>query len=421
MYEKTTLSNGLRIVSSDMPHTRSVTVSIYIGTGSRYETDEEAGISHFIEHMFFKGTETRPTAKEISEAIEGVGGVMNAATGKERTVYWCKVARPHFDIALDVLVDMLLRSKFSEDELEKERKVVLEELSTVYDTPQEWVDVLIDEVVWPGQPLGRDIAGTKTSVAGISRPMMLDYVQGHYSPRNTVIAVAGGIEHQEVVEKVGALLGDWQGLEPSTWFPAVNGQAAPRARVEHKATEQAHLCIATGGLPTLHPDRFTLDLINVVLGEGMSCRLFLEVRENRGLCYDVHSYVSRFLDSGALTVYSGVDPKRIEETISAVMNELSRMKSDEVPETELHKAREFTKGRLLLGMEDTRSVASWMGGQELLSNQILTVDEVVAQIDAITSPGMKRVANDLFRTETLNLAVVGPYSKKKRFDDRLKF
>jgi predicted Zn-dependent peptidase len=421
MYEKTTLPNGLRIVSSFMPHTRSVTVSLYLGAGSRYETDPEAGISHFIEHMCFKGTQRRPTAQEISEAIEGVGGVMNAATGKERTVYWCKVARPHFELALDVLVDMLRDSRFDPEEIEKERKVVLEELSTVYDTPHELVDVLIDEVVWPAQPLGRDVAGTKDSVSGISRQMMLEYIEHHYTPRNTVVAISGAVEHAEIVEKVGKLLGDWTAADPAPWFPAVDGQTAPRARVEHKPTEQAHLCLATGGLPTLHPDRFVLDLMNVVLGEGMSSRLFLEVREKRGLAYDVHSYVSRFLDSGALTIYAGVDPKRIAETIGSVMQELGRLKDEPVPETEIVKVKEFTKGRLLLSMEDTRSVASWLGGQELLTNQILSVDEVVDQVERVTSADVRRLANDLFVPERLNLAVVGPYPKRKRFQPMLKF
>jgi predicted Zn-dependent peptidase len=420
MYEKTVLPNGLRIVSSFMPHTRSVTVSVYLGAGSRYEADEEGGISHFIEHMCFKGTQRRPSAKEITEAIEGVGGVMNAATGKERTVYWCKVARTHFDLALDVLVDMLMGSRFEPGEMEKERKVILEELSTVYDTPHEWVDVLIDEVVWPGQPLGRDVAGSRESVSGISRRMMLDYIRSHYTPRNTVVAIAGAVEHAEIVEKVGRLLGDWGAADPAPWYPAVDGQTAPRARVENKATEQAHLCIATGGLPTLHPDRFVLDLVNVILGEGMSCRLFLEVREKRGLAYDVHSYVSRFLDSGALTVYAGVDPKRIDETITSVIGELVRLRDEPVPESELVKVKEFTKGRLDLSMEDTRAVASWLGGQELLTNQILTVEEVVDQVERITEADIQRVTKGLFVTERLNLAVVGPYPKSKRFEAMLK-
>jgi len=414
MYQKTVLDNGLRVVSSTLPHTRSVTVAIFVGAGSRYESDELGGVSHFIEHMLFKGTERRPTAREIAEAVEGVGGVINAGTDKEVTVYWSKVPVQHFELALDILADNLLRSRFDPEEIEKERQVILEELAMYEDNPSEVAGLLIDQTLWPDQPLGRDVAGTKESVAAITRDAMLDYLHGHYVPENAVLAVAGCVPHEAVVDAAWRMLGDWPRAPHGTWYPAHDGQPGQRVSLKSKKTEQANLCLGVHGLSSFHPDRYTLDVLNTVLGEGMSSRLFLEVREKRGLAYDVHSYVSHFLDTGAAVVSAGVDPKKVGPTIEAILGELERVKHD-VPEAELRKAKEFIKGRLLLRMEDTRAVASWLGGQELLRGEILSVDDVVRIIDDVTADDLKRVASDLFRPERLNLAVVGPFRSEARF------
>jgi len=420
MYQKTTLDNGLRIITSTMPMTRSISVVFFIGTGSRYESAESAGVSHFVEHLLFKGTHKRPTAKDISEAIEGVGGVLNGGTDRELTIYWAKVASTHFDLAFDVLVDMLMNSKYDAEEVEKERKVIIEELNMILDAPHERVDVLIDEVLWPDQPLGRDVAGTKETVNSFTRQDALDYVATHYAPTNTVISIVGNVEHEAVVEKVQRALGGWQAESRVTLIPAQNGQNAPRWRIENRKTEQAHLCLGVRGLSNSHPDRYALDLLNVVLGEGMSSRLFLEIREKRGLAYQVHSYISHFLDSGSAVIYAGVEPKHTERTISAILEELNHLKEG-IPEAELTKVKEFSKGRMLLRMEDTRSVASWLGGQELLTGQIRTVDEVVEIIDSITAEDLQRVAKNLFVTEKLNLALVGPFRAEKRLAGILKF
>lgn len=413
MYHKSVLENGLRIITSSMEHTRSVCINIFIGAGSRYERAEEAGTSHFIEHLCFKGTERRATSKEISEAIDGVGGMLNGGTDKELTIYWCKVARPHFLLALDVLVDMLRHSRFDAQDMERERQVIIEELNMTLDSPHERVNTLIDEVVWPEQPLGRDVAGSKEAVASLGREMLLGYLARQYLPNNTVVAVAGDIGHEEVVECVASAFADWERGTARPWFPAEDSQDFPRLHVEHRSVEQAHLCLALRGLSLLHPDRFYLDLLNVVLGEGMSSRLFTEIRERRGLAYDIHSYVDHFLDSGAVTIYAGVDPKRVTDTVAVILEELARLK-DEVPARELTKAKELTKGRLLLRMEDTRSVAGWMGAQELLTGQIRTVDEVSSIIDAITPQDLRRVAAQLLLTEKLNLAIVGPVNGEDR-------
>ena len=418
MYEKSVLVNGLRVITGTMPHTRSVCINIFIGAGSRYESEEEAGTSHFIEHLCFKGTQRRATAKEIAEAIEGVGGMLNGGTDKEFTVYWCKVARPHFSIALDLTVDMLRNSRFDAQDMERERSVIIEELNESMDSPQHRVNMLIDEVVWPAQPLGRDIAGSKETVSALSREMLLGYLGRQYGPSNTVVSVAGNIGHEEVSSCMSEILGDWAVATPRSLYPADDRQDEPRLRIEHRDTEQVHLCLAVRGLPINHPDRFNLDLLNMVLGEGMSSRLYLEIRERRGLAYDIHSYVDHFLDSGAVTIYAGVDLKNVADTIAVILETLACLK-DEVPALELAKAKELAKGRLLLRMEDSRSVAGWLGGQELLTGQILTVDEVTSIIDAITPQDLKRVAAQLLLTEKLNLAIVGPAGGEDRFHSLL--
>ncbi len=419
MHESTTLANGLRILTMPMPHTRSVSLSFYIGAGSRYETADVAGLSHFVEHMLFKGTEHRPTAKDISEAVDRVGGNLNGGTDRELTVYYVKVAKPHFPQSLDLLVDMLRRPLMASDEFEKERKVIIEELASVGDSPSQQVDILLDEVLWPEQPLGWDVAGTDVTVSALGRDAMIGYFASQYVPNNTVLSVAGAVEHQQVIDLVTEQMGDWARGTPATWFPADDGLCGVRLKVQYKKTEQAHIALAVHGISHQHPDRYALDLLSAILGEGMSSRLFMELREKRSLCYDVHSYTSHFLDTGAFSVYAGVDPKQATDAISAILEQIA-LAREGVPEDELTKAKELTKGRLLLRMEDTRSVSGWLGVQELLTGRIRTVDQVVEDIEAVTTADLQRVARDLFREDRLSLAVVGPYRSDKRFAPLLK-
>ncbi len=419
MYQKTTLDNGLRIITTTMPHTQSVSICIFIGIGSRYETEAQVGVSHFIEHLCFKGTSKRTTAREISEAIEGVGGFLNAGTDKELTVYWCKVAQSHFPLALDVLADMLLHSRFDPVDIERERQVIIEEINMSKDSPSQQVNMLIDELLWPNHPLGRDIAGSKESVAALTRDMMLDYMAGQYLSDNIVIAIAGNIQHQEAVTAVSQTLGSWTNRQPRSRYSAYKEQRNPRLQVERRDTEQAHLCLALPGLPLLHPKRFTLDLLNVILGEGMSSRLFVEIRDKLGLAYSIHSYVEHFLDSGSVTVYAGVELKNLSIVITAILDQLSQLK-EVVPESELSKAKELSKGRLLLRMEDSRSVAGWMGGQEILTGRILSVEQVVSIIDAITTEELRQLTQELLVGSHLRLAVVGPVSDQEPLEELLK-
>jgi len=419
LHQKTTLDNGLRIVTTTLPHTRSVSVGIFIGVGARYETEEQAGISHFIEHLLFRGTSKRVTAKEISEAIEGVGGSLNGGTDKELTLYWGRVAQPNFLLALDVLADMLLNSKLDAEDIEKERQIIIEEMHMTKDSPSQQVHMLADEILWPGHPLGRDIAGTKQSMATISRDMMTGYLENKYLPGNTVISISGNIQHQEAVDAVSQVTGGWTNSKSCPDYPAYEEQTNPRLLLEKRDTEQVHLCLALPGLSLLDSRRYTLGLLNVILGEGMSSRLFTEIRDKLGLAYSIHSYIDHFLDSGAVTVYAGVEPKNLPVAVKAITEQLSKLK-EPISEPELSKAKELSKGRLLLRMEDTRSVTGWMGGQEALTGEILSVDQVVANIEAITSDQLNELARELLVSDGLRLAAVGPVTGEDALDALLK-
>ncbi len=413
-YVKTVLPSGLRLLTSAMPHTYSVALSVYVGAGSRYETSPESGVSHFVEHMLFKGTKKRPSPQLISEAIDGVGGVLNAATDREFTVYYAKVARPHLELALDVLVDLVRGPLFEPEEIEKERKVVLEELASVVDSPGQQVDLLLDELLWPEQPLGWDVAGTRESIEGLTRQVTLDYMGRQYVPQNLVVAVAGNIVHDDVAALIDAKFSGFAGGTPGAWFPARDGQDAPRCGVLYKRTEQSHIAMAVRGLPLEHPDRYALDLLSVLFGEGMSSRLFMELRERQGLCYDVHAYVSHFLDAGSFGVYAAVDPARGRDAVAALIGEMVKLR-DGIPEEELRKAKELAKGRLLLRMEDTRSVSAWLGSQEMLTGRVLSPDEVVQRIEAVCPADLSRVVDTILVRDHLSLAIVGPYRSDKRF------
>lgn len=415
-YHKMVLDNGLRILTSNMPHTRSVSIGFFVAVGSRYEEDKQAGVSHFIEHMLFKGTEERPTAKDIAVAIEGIGGVINGSTGREATAYGAKVAQHYLDVAVDVLSDMLLHAKFDPLEIEKERRVITEEINLLLDTPDALVYLLAYELLWPDHPLGRDVIGTKESVRNLNREAMLAYLRCHYGPANTVVSVAGNVEHEEVVELVSAYLGDWAGGGGGNSFrPAEDDQAKPRLRLQFKDAEQAHLCLGLPGLERDHSDRFGLGLLSCILGEGMSSRLFSELRERLGLAYSVSSYLIALRDTGMVGIHAGVDPSRIAFAIETILGECEKLRREKVLAEELIKAKEFVKGRLALQMEDTSSVAAWFGQQELLSAEVLTVDEAFQAIEAVTAADIQRIASKIFGEEKLNLAVVGPFREEGDF------
>ena len=407
MYNLSVLDNGLKVITRTMPHSHSVSIAFLIGTGSCYEKQEEKGISHFIEHMCFKGTKHRPTAMHITREIEGLGGIINASTDKESTVFWSKVASKHFPIALDVLSDLVLNSKFDTEEMDKERNVVIEEIKMNLDLPQQRVNMLIDELLWPNQVLGNDIAGTKESVSSLTRDQLSNYFSNRYVPNNTVLSIAGNIQHEQLITKLKTVIDGWTAREATKDYISNDMQNAPRLCMETKVGVQTHLCLAVHGFSYFHPQRFVLDLLNTVLGGGMSSRLFIEIRERRSLAYDITSYVDHRYNSGAFIVYAGVDPNNTQVTTEAILEELSKLKQG-ITTDELNRAKELSKGRLLLRLEDSRNVALWLGSQQLLTGQILEINEVTKIIDAITIDDLKQVAKNLLSTDKINLAIVGP-------------
>lgn len=418
MHKVHTLSNGLRIVTAELPHTRSATVSVYVGAGSRYERDPEAGLSHFLEHMLFKGASRRPTAQEISEAIENAGGSHNAATDREVTVYYAKVPDVATLETLDILADMVSEPVMDPAELEKERYVILEELAGIEDSPEEIVSILADETLWPGQPLGRNIGGTTESVESITSDEVNRYFSRQHLPNNMVISVAGNINADEVVEQADRWLGSIPAGEPGAWFPATEAGPASQLAIREKDTEQAHICLSYPTLSLSHPDRFVVDMLSTMLGEGMSSRLFLSLREEKALVYDVHSYPSEYRDAGSLTVYAGCDPERARETVEAALAEIESLLAT-VTEAELTKARNMGRGRIQLRMEDTRSVAGWNGSQELLLGEIMTVDEVVERLNAVTLDEIREVGRRYLHPSRAVLTAVGPFDGSAPFDGLL--
>ena len=370
--------------------------------------------------MLFKGTPKRPTPREISEVVEGVGGTLNAFTDREVTGYWCRVAQPNYKESIDLLSDMTLNSFFKDEDIAKEKQVVYEEIRASNDSPGARVSMLLDELLWPEQPMGRDIAGSVESVGAISREQMLKYLETQYVGSNTVIAVAGNIEHAEVVEQISDLLGGLHDGEILPMFPYEAKKPTKRVALEHRPTEQAHIAFGLTGLANNDPDRHALSIMSVILGETMSSRLFEEVREQRGLAYDIHSGAHFFSDCGAFVVESGIDPARVDEAIPVILSELGKMR-DGVTEAEWKQALELTKGRMMLRMEESRAVSSFLGIQELLRDNVETVDEILAKISAVTREDIKRAANRVLKEENLVLSIVGPFDDADHFEEMLKF
>lgn len=409
--QTTTLDNGLRVVTCAMPHTYSVGVGFFILVGSRYEEGTTAGAAHFLEHMLFKGTARRPAPEAIAQEIEGHGGLFNASTGQEMTVLWVKMQQAHLALALDVLADMVRHSLLTNEEIEKERLVILEEISSSQDIPEELVNLALHQLTWPDHPLGWDVAGTPDSVRGLERARLARFLATHYGPQNTVISVAGAVQHDPVVDLVAQHMADWQPASAPGFLRAPTNTPPPRVALIKKKVEQSHLALHLPGLTRQDPDRFALSLLNTVLGEGMSSRLFLEIRERLGLAYTIDSYVSFLADTGVTGVYAAVSPGRALEALAAILAQLQRLRATPVDERTLRGAKEFVKGRLLMSMEDTMAVAGWFGRLEAMEGEKLTVEETVARLESVTADDVMRVARQLFQAGRSQLAVVGPHKR----------
>jgi predicted Zn-dependent peptidase len=420
LYERTILSNGLRVLSQKIPGIKSVSVGIFIGAGSRYEPPKIAGISHFIEHMLFKGTTQRPKPQMISEEIESVGGILNASTDKEVTIFYTKVGGNHFVKSLDVLMDMIQNPIFLPEEIERERSVILEELSMTYDLPDALADLLIDQALWPSQPMGTDVGGTRETVNSITKAHLNDYHANQYVPSNIVIAVAGDVEHDYLLREINSRMSSIYDQPRKFEIEPVKQAYSNTISVvlNEKPTEQTHFCLAFNGVAITNVDSYALDMLSTVLGEGMTSRLFLEVRENLGLAYDIHSSSIHYSDCGATVIGCGSDSAKVDQTIAAILRELRETKIH-VSARELSRAIEYSIGRLHLRMEDTRAVMIWLGAQEILKGDIITVDEIESKLRSITTEDLRVAAENYIDFGMSRLSVVGPHSDKHEFEQLL--
>jgi predicted Zn-dependent peptidase len=407
MFERTALPKGPRVISSRLPGARSVSIAAYVLAGSRLETAAQAGVAHFMEHITFKGTAAYPTTRAISEAIEGVGGSFNAATDRESTVYWVRVPIREATRAMDVLGELIVRPALDAAEIEGERTVIIEEIRGYRDDPAEHAQTLFQMALFGDGPLGREICGDEAGIRALPQATIRDFWRTTYRPANTVIAVAGEIEHDQAVELASTAFGTGNGAIPG-FSAAPSLPAGDRLLLDKRHTAQAQLVIGVPGLHRDHPDAWTLAVLNTVLGDGMSSRLFLSVREDRGLAYEIGSGLVDYADAGALVVSAGVDPASLREALAAILDELARLRDEPIPADELDKAKRYLSGGLELRMDETRHVASWIGGQEALHDRVLTVDEALAAIDAVTADDILRVARTLVRDEGLRLAAVAP-------------
>jgi predicted Zn-dependent peptidase len=418
-YNLERLDNGLRILTAPMESAQSVTCAIMLAAGSRYETPETNGIAHFAEHMFFKGTERRPTARDISKEIDAIGGEFNAFTGKEYTGYYVKCAAESRDVALDVLVDMLRHSKFDAAEIDREKGVIIEEMNMYFDTPRDFISGVYEELLYGDQPLGWDIIGRKETVRGATRDTFRSYLDHWYKPSRMVVGVGGKIG-AGLHERIAELLGDLAQAETGEPEPVrVDVDGAPRVKVHTKASDQAHICLGVHSYPLEHPDRYVLQVLATVLGGGMSSRLFTEVRERRGLAYYVYGLNHSYTDAGSLYAQAGVDINRIDDAVSTIAAELRKVADEAVPEDELEKAKSFAKGRFVLQLETSQGLIMFGLRREVLESRTPDPEEILGGIEKVTLEDVSRTANDVISTRGLNLAVIGPFDDPQRFEKLL--
>jgi predicted Zn-dependent peptidase len=419
VYERTTLSNGLRVLTAPLPHAQSVACYIMIAAGSRYENASNRGIAHFAEHMFFKGTERRPSSRDLTTIVDGMGGEFNAFTSKEYTGYYIRCAGQERDTALDVLVDMVRHSKIDPDELEREKGVILEEMNMYFDTPRDYVGSVYEEIVFGDNPLGWETLGKRETVKAATRKTFTDYLDEWYTPSRMVVGVAGMVG-DDLMPRLEELLGDLGGNGAGSPVPAeVDHSTEPRVRVHTKDSDQAQLCIGVPSYPLAHPDRYALQLLGTVLGTGMSSRLFLEVRERRGLAYYVFGLNSAYTDAGTLYAQGGVDINRVDEATSVIVEQFRKMADEVVPSDELEKARSLAKGRFVLQTETPNGLLLFGLRREVLEGKAAEPEELLAGLDAVTAEDVQRVARDLIGNHGMRLAVIGPFDDPSRFEQLL--
>jgi predicted Zn-dependent peptidase len=413
-YERHVLDNGLRVLTANLPEAQSVTCMVMLSAGSRYETADTNGIAHFSEHMFFKGTERRPSARDIAGEIDAIGGEFNAFTGKEYTAYYVKCAAEHRDVALDVIVDMLRNSRFDSEEIEREKGVIIEEMNMYFDTPRDYIGGVYESLLYGDQPLGWDIIGRKETVRGATRETFMSYLDRWYQPPRMVLGLGGRVG-DDALERAQQMLGDIPGVEtgvPGPAEPYVNG----RVSLFTKQSDQAHIVLGVPSYPLEHPDRYALQVLSTVLGGGMSSRLFTEVRERRGLAYYVFGMNHSYTDAGSLYAQAGVDINRIDQAVTTIRDELRKIAAEAVPADELEKARNFAKGRFVLQLENPQGLILFGLRREVLEGRAPDLEEVLDGLNAVAGEDVQRVAQDLIRDERLRLAVIGPFEDAARFE-----
>jgi len=417
-YQRKVLPNGLRILTIPMPSFESATVMILVGAGSRYETKQNNGISHFLEHMAFKGTKKRPSAMAISSLIDGIGGECNAFTGKETTGYYIKSSNSHVELSLNILSDMVQHSLLDEHEIDKERGVILEEINLYEDTPARRIGDVYERLLYGDTPLGWDTAGEKDIIKNIKRGDFTSYMSSLYSPSNITVVVAGGIESSKVVKLVEKYFGNMTPFATKKYENIVESQEKPRIFVKHKNTEQVHLALGVRTVPLNHPHRYPLIILSSILGGGMSSRLFHEVREKRGLGYYVRSSSDHYLDCGNFTTTAGIDPKRTQEAVKVIVDEYQKIanRKSQIANQEFKKAKEYVKGHFVLELEDSREVASYYAHQELLERAIDNPEKLLLKIDRVTISDVEEVAQTYLVDKHLNLAVIGNHTDEKTFE-----
>ncbi len=409
MFEHERLGNGLRVLTAPLPHAQSVACFVMVAAGSRYERAENRGIAHFAEHMFFKGTERHPNSRDLTTLIDGIGGEFNAFTSKEYTGYYVRCAGEKRDVALDVLLDMLRHSKFEPEEIEREKGVIVEEMNMYQDTPRDHIGTVYEALMYGDNPLGWEIIGTKDTVNAASRDTFTDYVDEWYTADRMVVGVAGMVG-DGLTPMLEELLGDVpRNGDRGPAAAQLDRPTGPRVSVHYKDAEQAHLILGYPSIPIDHPDRYALQMLSAVLGSGMSSRLFLEVRERRGLAYYVHGANHSYTDAGSLYAQAGVDIKRIEEAIEVMVEQFELMASEEVGADELEKSRSMVKGRFVLRTEGPQGLIMYGLTREILEGAALEPEELLQKIDAVTAEDIQRVARDLIANDKLHLAVIGPF------------
>jgi predicted Zn-dependent peptidase len=414
-YTRTVLDGGVRLLAAPMRERASVSIAFMFGTGSRVETADECGLAHFIEHMVFKGGETYPTARRISEAVEGVGGALNASTDREATIFWAKVPAERVDVAVSVLSDMLFSPRFLPEDVERERQVVIEELRMYEDSPQDHVHTLFDAVMWPEHPLGWDVAGTEATVTSFTADDCRRHMQRQYRRDDLVVSVAGALDADAVADLVSTSLHRWpdHAGDRAQAVPATVPSGTAVSLLDRRAS-QANVVLGARAPSYRDERRFVADILNVVLGEGMSSRLFLELREERGLAYDVHSFLTRVADSGTLAISLGCEPKRALEAMRAAVAELHRLASETVPAAELERAKEYARGRLSVQLESTSALCNHLGQQELLTGEILLASDIAERLLAVDPEAVRSLAAEIV-AGGLRAAVIGPFRKPEPF------